>query len=223
MAMGGPIAMLTDDQALILAQWFSPGYPLGSFSYSHGLEWAVQDGQVASAEDLQIWLSDVIRHGAGWSDALFLCAAHDAEDAESCAGLDARCRAYAPSRERALEAAQQGRAFAAVTAPVWGIDLSDLVYPVAVGRAARLLDLPLSSTLTLYLHAFAANLVAAAQRLAPIGQTEAQRVLRDVGPVCAGVARRAQESGLEDLSGTAFLADIASMKHETQYSRIFRS
>jgi len=223
MATGGPMAMPTDHSILTLAQWFSPGYPLGSFSYSHGLEWATHTGEVTNPTELMSWLEDVLRHGAGWSDALFLAAAYRADSTELVEDLDRQCRAFTPSKERALEADQQGGAFCRVTSETCGICLEGLTFPVAVGRAAALCALPLPLTAQMYLQAFAANLVAAAQRLAPIGQTKAQGVARALIPLCAETASAAIESDLSALSGTAFVADIASMQHETQYSRIFRS
>jgi len=214
--------MTTDTQVLKLAQWLSPAYPVGGFSYSHGLEGAVEAGQVTGAAALQDWLSDILAHGAGRSDAIFLAAAYRA-DTGDLAEIDATARAFAPSRERLLEADAQGAAFAEITRAVWPADLPRLTYPVALGRAARLHDLPLLLTARMYLHAFASNLVAAGIRLIPIGQTDGQRVLTALLPFCAQVAEAALDDGLDALASTVFLADIASMKHETQYSRLFRS
>jgi urease accessory protein len=94
---------------------------------------------------------------------------------------------------------------------------------VAVGRAARLQNLPLPLVTEMFLQAFLSNLVACATRLVPLGQTDAQRLIRDLTPLCTTIAAKARDAGLEDLSSTAFLPDIAAMKHETQYSRIFRT
>ncbi|TCP44351.1 urease accessory protein [Rhodovulum marinum] len=215
--------MPTDAQVLKLAQWLSPAYPVGAFSYSHGLEWAVAAGEVADAAALRDWLADVLAHGAGRADAIFLAAAFNAPGAEALAGVDALARAFQPSAERLLETTAQGAAFAKVTADVWPADLPALTYPVALGRAARLHDLPLVLTARMYLHAFTSNLVSAAIRLIPIGQTDGQRVLTALTPLCETVAEAATAETPDDLSSTAFLADIASMHHETQYSRLFRT
>ncbi|MGC9417427.1 MAG: urease accessory protein UreF [Rhodovulum sp.] len=215
--------MPTDAQVLKLAQWLSPAYPVGAFSYSHGLEWAVAAGEVADAAALQDWLADVLAHGTGRADAIFLAAAFNAPGAEALAGIDALARAFQPSAERLLETTAQGAAFAKITADVWPADLPALTYPVALGRAARLHDLPLVLTARMYLHAFASNLVSAAIRLIPIGQTDGQRVLTALTPLCETVAEAATAETPDDLSSTAFLADIASMHHETQYSRLFRT
>ena len=219
MAMGGPIPMPTDSALLTLTQWLSPAYPVGAFAYSHGLEAA----GVTDKDGVRDWLTDVLTYGAGQSDALFLAAAFRADTPEALRVTDATCRAFAPSKERLLETDQQGAAFCRVTAQVWGLQVQGLTYPVAVGRAAALAALPLGPTLRLYLQAFTSNLIAAAQRLTPLGQTDGQALLHALAPLITGIADAAQPGDLQQLSGTAFLADIASMKHETQYSRIFRT
>lgn len=227
MATGAPMPMntgtrpMTERGLLVLAQWFSPAYPLGSFAYSHGLEAAVTAGWVEDAESLQDWLEDVLRHGSGRSDVIFLRLAHG-EDADI-AGLDSEARAYAPSRERLREAERQGAAFARTTRDIWGIDLPDAVLPVAVGRAVRLLGLDVDMAVALYLQGFAGNLVSAAQRLLALGQTEAQGVVAALHPVCAQVARDSRDTTLDDLFSICFLSDVAAMKHEIQEPRIFQS
>ena len=230
MATGGPIptttgtAMPTDPAALLtLTQWLSPAYPVGAFSYSHGLEWAVQDGTVHDAASFQDWLCQVLTHGSGRNDAILLAAAWAADTDDALRGIDDLARALAPSRERALETEAQGAAFARTTSDIWPAALPDLCYPVAVGAAARAMDLPLQDTLLMYLHGFAGNLTSAAIRLVPLGQTEGQAALAALSSLCAEIACDAITSTLDDLGSCTFAADIASMKHETQYSRLFRS
>lgn len=219
-----------------LMTWLSPAFPVGAFTYSHGLEWAVEDGTVTSAAALVAWLSDILRHGAGRGDAILLVAAFraaaegKADDLQEVAEL-----AYAlqPSKERRLESGAQGRAFATAIADTWGAPtLADLVgrlapepvaYPVAVAAAASDHRLPLAETVEAYLTAFAANLVSAAVRAVPLGQTEGQRTIRDLAPIVSAVAAEALHASLDDLGGASLRADIASMAHETQYTRLFRS
>lgn len=211
---------MATDPVLTLTQWFSPAYPVGAFAYSHGLERLVETGAVHDADSLEAWLCDVIEHGAGRCDLLFLAAAWRADDP---APVDKMARAFAPSRERLMETDQMGAAFGTVTEAVWGAEVAGLTYPVAVGRAARAEALPLELTARLYAQAFLSNLVGAAQRLMPLGQTEAQRLIRRLSPLAAETARQALAQTLEDLSSTAFLADIGAMQHETQGTRIFRT
>lgn len=223
MAMGERTAMLTDRALLTLTQWLSPAYPIGAFAYSHGLEWAVEARDVTDAETFRQWLLGVLSHGAGRDDALLLSAAHAAGDDAALIEIDGLARAICPSRERLMETVLQGEAFARTTGDIWPAPLPELTYPVAVGAAARMLGLPLRQTLILYLHAFAANLTAAAIRLVPLGQTEGHSVLAEAGPLCAEIAGCVDDQTLDDLGSISFLADIASMKHETQYTRLFRS
>ena len=211
------------DDMLTLAQWFSPAFPVGAYSYSHGLEWAVEAGDVIDAASLQVWIEDVLRFGTGRSDGLFLAASYLAADDVDLAKIDATCRAFASSAERLRETELQGAAFCRVTEDVWRHSGPDMTYPVAAGRAARLCELPQVLTASMYLHAFASNLVAAGQRLARVGQSEAQAVIKTLAPLCSEIAEETQNGDLSRLSSTAFRADVAAMKHETQYSRIFRT
>lgn len=204
----------------ILAAWFSPGYPVGSYSYSHGLEWAVEAGTVTDRAGLAAWTADLLAHGAGRSDAMLLAAAWRAEDPAATAEL---AEALAPSAERHLETMAQGAAFARTTAAAWGIPLAPAAYPVAVGRAARLLELPLAPTATLFVQAFAAAIVSAGVRLIPLGQTDGQRITAGLLPLAAEVAATALAAPPEAAGGTALGADLAAMRHETQYSRLYRS
>ncbi|WP_343211897.1 urease accessory protein UreF (plasmid) [Aliisedimentitalea scapharcae] len=214
--------MATATEILTLTQWFSPAFPVGAFAYSHGLEWVIDAGDVTNKEQSEAWISDVLLHGAGWNDSLFLGAAYRAGSTDV-DEIDAMSRAFSASAERLKETRLQGEAFCEIIAKVWAADLKGLTYPVAVGRAARLQGLPLELTTQFYLQAFMANLAAVTMRLVPLGQTEGQRMIREMTPLCSQVAAQASCAALDDLGSSAFLSDIASMKHETQHSRIFRT
>ena len=192
----------------ILAAWFSPGYPVGAYSYSHGLEWAVEAGDVADPAGLAAWATMSVTHAMATDDP-----GPVAELAE----------ALAPSAERHLETMAQGAAFARTTAAAYGAPVQAAAYPVAVGQAARWFGLPSDLTVTLFLQAFAANLVSAGVRLVPIGQTDGQRLLADLRPLVASVAAAALTAPLSAVGGLAQRGDLAAMRHETQYSRLYRS
>jgi len=225
-----------DEPALYrLLTWLSPGFPVGAYSYSHGLEWAVEAGEVASAEDLHAWLVDVLAHGGGFADAVLCARAHAAAAiGEPCALAEVAelGAALSPSAERHLETTAQGRAFLEAAEAAWpgpGQRLlrtawaGPFAYPVAVGAVAAGHGIALAPALTAFVHAFAANLVSAGMRLVPLGQSAGQRVIAALEPVVGEVARRAASAPLEAAGGCAALADIASMRHETQYTRLFRS
>ena len=220
-----------------LLAWLSPSFPVGGFSYSHGLEWTIDDGTVKTPADLEAWLADILRHGAGRSDAVLFAHAHRAASTDDRAGLAAvndLAVALQPSKERHLEATAQGRAFLSTVAATWPNERlaaaasifpasEPVAYPVAVALACGTHDIPLGPALNAYLGAFLANLVSAAIRAVPLGQTDGQKVIAALSPLVEATARSASEATLDDLGGAAWRADIASMKHETQYTRLFRS
>jgi len=218
-----------------LMAWLSPAYPVGAFSYSSGIEWAVEAGDITNATTLQRWLTAMIGNGGGFCDATILVHAYRAtsnSDDQTLKEVANLATAFAPSKERFLETTAQGRAFIDATQAAWPcaslIRLmaaweGPVAYPVAVGMAAAGHEIPLEGTLTAFLHAVAANLVSAGVRLVPLGQTDGQRVLASLEPVIATTASRALNTPLADIGGATFRADIASMRHERQYTRLFRS
>jgi urease accessory protein len=218
-----------------LMAWLSPAYPTGAFSYSGGIEWAVEAGDIADAATLQRWLAAMIGEGGGFCDAVFFVHAYRAAD--TCGGDALRAvaelaAAFAPSKERHLETTAQGRAFLDTTRAAWPTPALDrllaawdgaIALPIAVGVACAGHGVPLAPALSAYLHATAANLISAGVRLIPLGQTDGQRVLAALEPIVAATADRAFATALDNIGGAAFRADIASMRHETQYTRLFRS
>ncbi len=212
-----PTRALGDEALLTLAQWLSPAFPTGAFAWSHGLELAA----IPDVAGFDAWLADVLDHGAGRNDTILLAAAWRHPDAA--VRIDAMARAFAPSAERLMEADEQGAAFARTVGAIWGVDVPPVVLPVAIGIAARAVGLPLDATARMALHAFASNLTAVATRAIPLGQTEAQTVLARHASTVNAVVDAALPMGLDDLGGTAFLVDIASMNHETRRTRIYRS
>ena len=220
-----------------LLAWLSPAFPVGGYSYSHGLEWAIEDGSVTDRATLSAWLTDSLRHGAGRNDAiLFLEAwrAADTGDADRLRAIAELGAAFQPSRERHLESTAQGRAFLAAVLAAWPNDRltalaaafapdAILPYPVAVALCAAAHGIPAEAALAAMLNSFAANVVSAGVRAIPIGQTDGLRVVAELGAVIDDVIALAAAASLDDLGGAALRADIASMKHETQYTRLFRS
>ncbi len=218
-----------------LMAWLSPAYPTGAFSYSSGIEWAVEAGDVADAGTLRAWLAVMIGEGGGFCDAVFFAHAHRASEVGNSEALRAVAElavAFTSSKERHLETTAQGRAFLDTTRAAWPAPALDrllavwdgaIALPVAVGVACAGHGVPLVPALCAYLHAMAANLVSAGVRLVPLGQTDGQRVLAALEPIVAATAERALTTPLDDAGGAAFRADIAGMRHEMQYTRLFRS
>lgn len=218
-----------------LLAWMSPAYPVGAFSYSHGLEWAVETGDITDLGSLVDWLSIVLREGSGLADATFCAHAHRAVvagEGRALAEVAELALAFQPSKERRLETTAQGNAFMAATEAAWPAAALALVraawpdavaYPVAVGAATAAHGIDEATALHAFLHAVAANLISAAVRLVPLGQTDGQRALAAMEPVVTETAAAAQSLGLDDIGGHALRSDLASMRHETQYTRLFRS
>jgi urease accessory protein len=218
-----------------LMTWLSPSFPVGGFSYSSGIEWAVETGDVTDAASLRDWLAAMLADGSGFCDGVFLAHAHRAVEA----GDDAALRdvaelaaAFVTSRERQLETSAQGRAFMEIARAAWSCEALEttvahcdgtIVYPVAVGLVGAAHEIPLAQTLHAYLHALVSNWISAGSRLVPLGQTDNQRVLAALEPVVAATGGRAMTAALDDLGSATFRADLAGLRHETQYTRLFRS
>jgi urease accessory protein len=218
-----------------LLTWLSPSFPVGAFSYSSGIEWAVEAGDIADPVSLQDWLGCILTDGPGFCDGVLLAHAHRAASARSEAALRdvaELAAAFVPSRERQLETSAQGRAFVDIARAAWNCDGLDrlvaacgdvIVYPVAVGVVSAAHRVRLAPTLQAFLHAITSNWISAAARLVPLGQTDSQRVLAALEAVVAATADRALAASLDDLGSATMRADLASMRHETQYTRLFRT
>ena len=204
---------------MILQAWFSPAFPTGAFSYSHGVETAIQDGLITDGQSLQSWIATLLRHGSGRTDLLFIKAAYEGEQE-----ANALCLALCASKERLQETTELGQAFSRVANTSYQTDLPDgLAYPVAVGLAARAEDLDLTLTLQGYLQAFAANLISVGVRAIPIGQQAGQHCLVGLYPVIEEVSDAAAEASLDEVGSAALLSDVMAMKHETSSPRIYRT
>ena len=218
-----------------LMTWLSPAFPVGAFSYSSGIEWAVEAGDIGDAASLSDWLAAMLADGSGFCDGVFLAHAHRAaaeRDAVVLRDIAELASAFVPSRERQLETSAQGRAFIDIARAAWNCDGLDaliascdgaIVYPVAVGIVSSVHAIPLAPTMHAFLHAVVSNWISAGARLIPLGQTDSQRVLAQLEPVGAATAARALAASLDDLGSATFRADLAGLRHETQYTRLFRS
>lgn len=227
--------MSVDEPSLVkLLAWLSPAYPTGAFSYSHGLEWAVEAGSVRDLATLIDYVHAVLARGGGWIDAvLFVHVWRAADDAEALDELSELASAMRGTAETALESAQQGRAFLDVTLRAWPHPAlaafaaraagRPIAHCVAVALACAVHGVDLDAGLVAYLSAVAANLVGAGARLIPLGQTHAQIAIAELSRRISEIARRARLCPLEDLGTAAPVVELCSMLHETQYTRLFRA
>ncbi|MBC8293000.1 MAG: urease accessory protein UreF [Proteobacteria bacterium] len=233
--------MITDDATLYrLMAWNSPAFPTGGFSYSHGLEFAIEQGLVNDADALGEWLRAVVAHGSGWSDSVLFAAAWQAAsrgglENDELAEIVELAAVLRGSSELALESSQQGEAFAVTVAECWkdeglaawqaGLKARGvvLVSPLASAMACWIAGMPCKVALLGWLQGFVANLVSAGVRLVPLGQAGGQRVLKSLETTVIETRDRALASTLDDLGSASPVVDWASACHETQYTRLFRS
>jgi urease accessory protein len=223
---------------LRLQSWLSPSFPSGSYSYSHGLEWAVEAGYINDRESLIDWLESDLRYGSGRNEAIFFIeawrsAAHN-DQAKLFEIAELAC-AFRGTSEFALESSQQGAGCLSTLRRVWPDDLlgrlSELLseqhippaLAVVQGVASAKQGLPANLALPAFLQSYVANLVTAGVRLIPLGQTDGQRAIASLEQAVLAATDEAMGATVDDLGSAAFMVDLASMRHETQYTRLFRS
>jgi urease accessory protein len=229
---------LSEDQLYRVLTWFSPGFPIGAFSYSHGLETAAESGGVHDRQTLQRWIAAILTQGAGRMDADTLRDAHRAAAAQNLKALTATNRrglAFRATSEMALETTAQGEAFLATCRAAWPDPFLDrwaamlegagegVCHPAAVGAVTARSGIALGCALTAYLQAVAANLVSAGLRLGIVGQTDGQRTLAALEQIVGKATASALTRDPAAFGGATLAIELASMAHETQYSRLFRS
>ncbi|OZA84246.1 MAG: urease accessory protein UreF [Azorhizobium sp. 39-67-5] len=225
----GPVDILP------LLAWLSPAFPVGAYAYSHALEWAVEAGDIRTEASLAGWLETLLLHGLGRNDGILFAqtmAATGEGDGARLAEINLLAVALAPSAELRLETCQQGRSFLDAVCAAWPVPAllaqaavleGEVAYPVAVGLAAAAHGVPAAPALEAFLLAMMQNLVSAAIRLAPIGQTAGTRVVAGLAPQVRALAAVIRTLTVDDLGSATFRADLGSFRHETQYTRLFRS
>jgi urease accessory protein len=223
---------------LKLQSWISPAFPIGSYAYSHGIEWAVEARHVTAREDLVDWLESDLRYGSGRNEAIFVIEAwrrtlHD--DLAKLVEIAELAAAFRATPEFALESSQQAAACMATLRQVWPDCLLDRFaeslheiqvqpsLPVVFGLACARQRIPANLALAAFLQSYAANLVNAGVRLVPLGQTDGQVAIAKLEQAVLAVTAEAQDCTIDDLGSAALMVDLASMAHETQYTRLFRS
>ena len=232
---------LTDTirQTQVLAALFSPAFPIGAFSYSHGIEAAIASGDVNDATTAHDWIETILLGGSGRNDAILMANAynsvtlHAAKEGQLAGGRNAKIEAInelafalSPGAERAQESRELGVNFTRMTEQVHQLDIgqsSPLAYPLVAGLAARHLRCELRLSLSLFLQSFIGNLISVAVRAVPLGQSDGQIILTRLMPAVAMLADEAATTPLDDIGGYTILADHASILHETLETRIYRT
>ena len=228
----------TEAALLPLMAWLSPSFPVGGYTYSHGLEWAVESGLVTNRATTEEWIAGVLRQGAARSDGDLFREVWQAVTAQDSERFDRAVEWAAVLRgtpELALESSQQGQSFLATIGNCWPVDgLAEwqqritearrpTSYAISVALVTALHQVPLSMAMSAYFHALTAGLVSAAVRLIPLGQTDGQRVQAALaGPIVTAV-QECLTRPWDDLGSASPMVDLCSIAHETQYTRLFRS
>jgi urease accessory protein len=230
---------LVSQVALLRQQsWLSPAFPAGSYSYSHGLEWAVEAGHIQDRKSLVDWLEADLRYGSGRNEGIFFIEAWRCTTRRDCGMLFEiadLAAAFRGTGEFALETSQQGAACLATLRQVWPDRvlawLSELLLErhiqpalsVVLGVRLARQRIPAGLALCAFLQSYIANLVIAGVRLIPLGQTDGQLAIAELEEAVLAASAQAQEATIDNLGSAAFMVDLASMAHETQYTRLFRS
>jgi urease accessory protein len=227
-----PLALLRQQS------WLSPAFPTGSYSYSHGIEWAVEAGYIHGRESLVDWLEADLRYGSGRNEAIFFleawrCATED--DCEKLFDVAELAAAFRGTSEFALESSQQAAACLATLRRVWPDRVVESLFEllsersvppalaVVLGARAAGQGVPYGLALPAFLQSYIANLVTAAVRLIPLGQTDGQLAIAELEEPILATSVQAEQATVRDLGSAAFMVDFASASHETQYTRLFRS
>src|SRR5262245_50532333 len=218
--------------------WLSPAFPTGAYSYSHGLEWAIEAGDIHDRESLVDWLEADLCYGSGRNEAIFFneaWASASADDRARLIQVAELATVFRSTSEFALESVQQGIACLATLRQVWCDRLLDWLaemlrrvnmspsLAVVLGVRAATQCIPVNLALPAFLQSLIANLVNAGVRLVPLGQTDGQRALAQLEHAVLVTSAKAKQASLDDLGSAAFMVDVSSMAHETQYTRLFRS
>jgi len=213
---------------LRLMAWLSPAFPVGSFAYSQGLERAVHDGLVTDRGMLADWIGCLLTAGSPWNDAVLAAESHRrAVAGEDLFEIAELAEALAGSKQRHMETMLQGAAFLQAARQWPGSAAAELPvqcpYGVAFGAVAGAHGIDAQAAISAFLQAYVSNQLQAAIRLSVIGQTDGVAILAELEPRITETAARAAGSSLDDLGSATIMAEIAGMRHETQYSRLFRS
>lgn len=225
MAAGG----FAGRQALLrLMAWLSPAFPVGGFSYSAGFESAVVEDHVRDGDGVEAWLLTLLSAGGMRNDAILLGEAHRLQsEGQPLEDLISLATALAGSAERHAEVTRLGEAFVQAAAawphPVIERLQGSVAYSVAVGAVAAAHGVAKDDAIAAFLHAQISQYISVAIRLGVIGQSRGVAILAAAEQPILAAATELIRLGLDDLGSATIIAETLSMRHETQYSRLFQS
>lgn len=216
-----------------LLQLSSPALPVGAYSYSQGLESAIDCGEVRDDATAAVWIEQTLRHVLGCYEAPVwwrLRASWDSGRMAAFRTWNEEFIATRETRELRAETLQMGyslvqllRAIDGGPQPLHELALEDIAYPAAHATASAAWQIDPAAALYGYLYGWVENQVMAALKAVPLGQMAGQRLLLRLRAVIDEVTVRAMTLPDAELSTQAPALGILSSRHEIQYSRLFRS
>ncbi|MDO8412279.1 MAG: urease accessory protein UreF [Gallionellaceae bacterium] len=214
-----------------LLQLASPLLPVGAYSYSQGLEWAIESGTVHDAESAQNWINDALELYLGRFELPVLWRLHLAWQADDVTALAYWNQYFCAGRETAesrAETLQMGYSLVRLLKELDGFnaDITHfpvVTFPLAYACAASQWHIPITASVQAYAWSWAENQVSAAMKTIPLGQVAGQRMLLALGAYLPAAVQAASELKDDELSNFAPALTLAGCQHETQYSRLFRS
>ena len=226
-------------QSQVLGALFSPAFPIGAFSYSHGMEAAIAAGDVNDVATTHDWIETILLGGSGRNDAILMASAYNAVNLNATKGgqlaslrnaeiekINELAFALSSGAERAQESRELGVNFTLIVEKVYQLDIGlspPLAYPVVAGLTVHYLGCELRLSLSFFLQSFISNLISVAVRAMPLGQSDGQIILSRLMPVAAELAEEATTTPLDDIGGYAILADHSSILHKALETRIYRT
>ena len=199
----------------LMFQWLSPSFPTGSFNFSQGLEYAVSQSMVKNEADLVVWIENNLEHGFLRNDAIFLKLAYQISTNEDLTEL---CLAFSCSALKLNEQVMTGDNFAKASDTQLG-----LPYPIALGTAAKKHKLKIEELVPLFLQSNISNLIAAAQRLLPLGHKRSTNILKNLFEKINEISQKVLVSGDKDLFSSCYLTDTCTLLHEEFQGKVFKS
>ena len=211
-----------------LLQLASPTLPVGAYSYSGRLEAACESGIVNDAASAERWIGDVLEFSVARMEAPILHAlirSFDENDARGTQELNQRFMASRETAELRAETVQMGYSMKRLFADLGlgEVPLAEPAFPAAYAFAASRWKIDPDAALQAYLWAWLENQVMAAVKAVPLGQTDGQRILLSLGGRLPALTEKAKAMKEEDTGNFAPGLAMLSARHETQYSRLFRS
>jgi urease accessory protein len=224
---------LTDKNILCLLQLASPALPVGAYSYSEGLETLVENNIINNQECLLHWLQAELRYGAIRLEAAVMLRAYNCVkmgDLEALSRWNMWLSAVRETEELRNSSLQMGRSLIQLFGKLQPEikPLADAVgnscnYAIAFGIAAAYWDINIQAAVLGYLHSWVNNLITAGVKLIPLGQTAGQQLLLNLQPLISDATASILSLEDDNLSCCSWGLSLASMAHETQYTRLFRS